>query len=622
VNLQQVAETSFVLVQADWSTEKCRRLIRYLEPSHVIVHSDTPQELYYLYRASEALARLSQAPAAASIGRVLDLHESGATPLLEVYDDAAAAPDWCVVHEQGRVVGFLDASSREEPLRTRGASRGGVEEVLGYPERTGRSLVAEFPGEVTKGKEAWLLVRLSATIEAGTGIAVELPIGAPIDVLVQARRGFILKGTDKGTLTVSDEETLALMFKLEAVDLGAARVNVLAFHQGQPLGKITLSSTVVEGPIDAVAGEPVALQHERQLAPVSVTVPDLSMLIEERQGNAGIEYLIRLTTRDPIYGFNLKRFGPIQLRADPMAFFGEFFAEIEDLPLDTSRDKEVAARKLAARGADLFQKAFPKDLQETLWSLRHSITSIIVQSEEPWIPWELCRLSGEEDGRVVEGEFLCEAYAITRWVPGLGFKQPLSLANLAVVVPDDSRLPFAHDERDYLLSLAGNGRRVTRIPANYLDVGTSLASGEYDGWHFTGHGAARNENPDRSVMVLEEGEEFTPQDVSGEVTNLRTGRPLVFLNACQIGRGGMSLTGIGGWAQRFVDAGAGAFVGAYWNVYDQSAFDFAQALYDRLLAGKAIGEAVKEARAIIRGVGDPTWLAYTVFADPLSQVQT
>jgi CHAT domain-containing protein len=127
-----------------------------------------------------------------------------------------------------------------------------------------------------------------------------------------------------------------------------------------------------------------------------------------------------------------------------------------------------------------------------------------------------------------------------------------------------------------------------------------------------------DDNPDRSAIYLEGQEPFTPEDLSGVATNLRQGRPLVFLNACQIGRGGMSLTGIGGWAKRFVDAGAGAFIGAYWSVYDQPAADFAKALYGNLFGGMTIGQAVRDARAQIRPAGDATWLAYTVLADPLA----
>jgi CHAT domain-containing protein len=83
----------------------------------------------------------------------------------------------------------------------------------------------------------------------------------------------------------------------------------------------------------------------------------------------------------------------------------------------------------------------------------------------------------------------------------------------------------------------------------------------------------------------------------------------------------MALTGIGGWARRFVQAGAGAFIGAYWSVYDDAAFAFAKEVYTRILDGMPIGDAVREARAKVREDGDPTWLAYTVFADPLATVE-
>ena len=83
----------------------------------------------------------------------------------------------------------------------------------------------------------------------------------------------------------------------------------------------------------------------------------------------------------------------------------------------------------------------------------------------------------------------------------------------------------------------------------------------------------------------------------------------------------MSLTNIGGWARQFLQAEAGAFIGAYWSIYDQPAYDFAQVLYSRLLSRIPIGRAVQEARTSIRSAGDPTWLAYRVFADPLATVR-
>ena len=121
-------------------------------------------------------------------------------------------------------------------------------------------------------------------------------------------------------------------------------------------------------------------------------------------------------------------------------------------------------------------------------------------------------------------------------------------------------------------------------------------------------------------MLLENREELTPEDLTGVVANLGLARPLVFLNACQIGRNALSLTDIVGWAAQFLRADAAAFIGSYWSVYDQAAHDFAQAFYSRLLAGLSIGQATQQARVTIKPLGDPTWLAYVVFADPFATI--
>ena len=202
-----------------------------------------------------------------------------------------------------------------------------------------------------------------------------------------------------------------------------------------------------------------------------------------------------------------------------------------------------------AKGASLFEKLVPEDLRRALWSLRGRITSVQVQSEEPWIPWELCKLLGDDGGTVEEGPFFCEAFELTRWLPGLPQVPLLGLRNLALVVPTDSGLAYAAPECDFLLSLAVGDRRVERIPATFLDLHSALASGAYDGWHFSGHGSYRDEpNPERSALILEGGDRLTPEDLGGRVANLGKARPLVFLNACQVGQSQMTLTGIGGWA--------------------------------------------------------------------------
>jgi CHAT domain len=213
---------------------------------------------------------------------------------------------------------------------------------------------------------------------------------------------------------------------------------------------------------------------------------------------------------------------------------------------------------------------------------------------------ELCKLCRQENGRVVEGPFLCEGFALTRWLHSIALKPSLKHKNLALVVPADAGLAFAAGERDYLLSLANGGRQARRIPATFLAVREALASGVYDGWHFSGHGGFRESDPNRSRMYLENQETLTPEDLSGRVSNLGRAKPVVFFNACQIGRSAMSLTDIGGWARQFLHAGAGAFIGAYWSIYDQPVYDFAKELYSRLFSGKPIGRVVQKAHTAIK----------------------
>ena len=92
------------------------------------------------------------------------------------------------------------------------------------------------------------------------------------------------------------------------------------------------------------------------------------------------------------------------------------------------------------------------------------------------------------------------------------------------------------------------------------------------------------------------------------------------LNACQSGREGLQLTGVGGFAQAFLTAGAGMFVGTLWSVVDKPARIFVEALYGALIDGKTLGEAATIARAESSKVEASSWLAYAVYGDPLSKL--
>jgi hypothetical protein len=618
MELAKVASTAFVLIDADWPAARVLELIERLVPSRLIVRRNGPPETYYLVKPGIAKRQLQQVEGSSRVDRSLDWAKLSPAPLADGRDDESLHEGPCVVHDEGTVIGFVEGGT---PTAFEAATRDFSAPDGGTGGGGGQSLLAEFPEKVQLDATASLLVSLVREFIPGASLAINLSQGSEIDIVVQARRGFTLEGPAEGKLVVSgEEEGMPLQFKLKATAAGTGQVRVLAFHTGRPLGMITLSPVVVES-----AGEVSASSRssEGTLAPATVRVPDLSLLILESLDQGQTVLNLRLTSADPSLGYNLKLFGPIKLQSEPYAYFQTFFGDIEKLPVQSVQDKAKVEQRLAAKGANLFEQLVPEELRGILWKLRTRITSVQVQSEEPWIPWELCKLYGKsaEGDEIEDGPFFCEAFQLTRWIPGVAQIPQLRMKKLAVVVPDDSQLRFAPLERDYVLSLKVDGRDVEPIPATFLDVQSALASGLYDGWHFSGHGSFRNEpQPDRSAMILQGGDRLTPEDLSGRVANLGRPHPLVFLNACQIGQAGMGLTGMGGWASRFLKSGAGAFLGAYWSIYDEPALNFAKTFYERLLAGDPIGKAAQSSRLAVRGSGDPTWLAYTVFADPLCTV--
>jgi CHAT domain-containing protein len=121
-------------------------------------------------------------------------------------------------------------------------------------------------------------------------------------------------------------------------------------------------------------------------------------------------------------------------------------------------------------------------------------------------------------------------------------------------------------------------------------------------------------------VLLEDGE-FGVALLPHLSAGLRSASPLVFFNACHSGRLGFTLLGLGSWGAELIRLGCGAFVGSLWPVRDESAVVFAECFYRSLANGAPIGESVRLAREEVRrrSPGDPTWLAYCCFADPLAR---
>jgi CHAT domain-containing protein len=143
--------------------------------------------------------------------------------------------------------------------------------------------------------------------------------------------------------------------------------------------------------------------------------------------------------------------------------------------------------------------------------------------------------------------------------------------------------------------------------------------------HFACHGVADSKTIREAGLLMQgkvENETYVLDLLTANVTkqfcNLEgaDNQPLVVLNACQAGRAGYKLTGIGGFAQAFLFGGAAAFIGTLWSVGDSPARTFTETLYTELLKGKDLSEATIDARKAAKGAREATWLAYVVYGHP------
>jgi CHAT domain-containing protein len=186
-------------------------------------------------------------------------------------------------------------------------------------------------------------------------------------------------------------------------------------------------------------------------------------------------------------------------------------------------------------------------------------------------------------------------------------------------------LPHAQEETSFLAAIAQQHHIHLEGPLDERDaVIDSLREGRFQLLHFATHGSFDPSAADRAELHLVDGS-LTPADLmGGDLSGLRTRRPLVFLNACHSGQVALSLTGLGGWADKFFrEARASAFVGTLWEVSDELAADFARVFYTELALGKSLGVALQTARLYIRDQepANPTWLAYALYGDPNGRVK-
>lgn len=415
------------------------------------------------------------------------------------------------------------------------------------------------------------------------------------------------------------------LFDLRATFPGSGEVWVLVRQQQVPLLTLVLKPHIVPAPTGSMSTTDL-VADQGEVVPAAVPARPLRLLriIEQRQGDKTI-YRYDLEALDLQL---LHAFASRPLEQDRDRYVRSLFRRIEDFWVSSDRDVEAFQEQLRAFGGELLDELVPVELQQILWDHRDRLGHIMVLSTEPFIPWELVHLKDPATRKLpAETRFLGQM-GLVRWQWGSWPPDELFIR------PGRARfvIPSYPDPRHQLVDTLAERRfleqrlAATAVPPHQREVLQLLRDPKsFDLLHFAGHGLATANDIGDAQVLLEgrvEAGHYMPEPLRASLVAqnfevpAQGSRPVVVLNACQVGRLGYQLASIGGFAAAFVGGGAGAFVSSLWSVGDTPARTFLQAFYEALVAGARMAEAVTLARTAARRSGDATWLAYTVYGHP------
>ncbi|MEG4960242.1 MULTISPECIES: CHAT domain-containing protein [unclassified Microcoleus] len=443
---------------------------------------------------------------------------------------------------------------------------------------------------------------------------LELP---EIKVVVSAQN-FDLEGSNSQLMQVERDDNSQVLFNLIPRQLGEQEIRVYFWKDSRLISTARRNILVTQQPVTAIVPQPDNPPFvELPLVSTLVPPPDLDLLIELDRDGKTLRF--RLGSTD----HNHTEFGEVTLQGSPlqkMQVVHEEMNRMANTVPTTQEGCELAERRLTAMGNELWDELISDSLKQEYWCFKSRVKSLLITSDEPWIPWEMIKPFRNNDQGAVEQEpFWCEQFAISRWLSAGGTADEIIMGKARPIVPTLTNLPFAQKELSFIEQLSTLCPGITPLTAfgTRLQVLDCFTNEEFSILHFACHGRFNATLPNDSAIILSDGE-LRPSDIRVQFKGRRP-RPLIFMNACHGARKEFSFTGLGGWAEMLVNARVGGFIGAMWEVSDELALQFAKTFYTQFLKeNKSIAESFRLAREEIRKVApyNSTWLAYSLYADP------
>ena len=480
-----------------------------------------------------------------------------------------------------------------------------------------------FPSSVVRSQFYTLQVQIlvAQRAEQQLPIKVELPRAgekaAKVEIYVHAP-DFDAREPLHGVIPVPPEaDSTPLKFHLAAKTTGDHKIQVDFVQYGRYIGTVSLTIRAVDAGTK-IAGEP-AKQVGSPVIGQTGMPPDLMILITHQMLSTSMHQLkFVLHSSIPELKLYYRDAGTSLLFDSPDEWIDYNIQQV----LQSAQQQNMVERRLRRMGNTLWDQLIPEEFKNIYWQIKDRLHTILIVSDEPWIPWEMVRPYRKTDTNIEEDDFICQSYALSRWIRG---NPPMPLITL-----DESRvvgvggtegsdmpaLPKVKDEVASVQSILNRaGVHTVSLSPRREELFQTFSHGGFHHLHIASHGRSTPQGGDLAYIALEDGE-IAAIDLSGPALAFGNSHPLVFMNACETAQRGLSLTHLGGWAERFAEAGCAAFIGTLWAVEDNAAQDFARVFYEEICRGATLGDACSLARSKIRSETSASWLAYSLYSDP------
>lgn len=469
------------------------------------------------------------------------------------------------------------------------------------PRRRPRYLSASYPDTVQPGRRFSL--EAAVVLSRGAGRAEQLLRnfevglrGKRLLLTIYAPRLTVHGDHQRSVLVPAEGNSDPVRFDLEGGTTGVHQIRLRAWDGGSCVGELQAEVTISDH-APGGTGRTLAREMEAEAAPGEITLEVISEVI-----NGQNRYSFQL--QDPV---TAPAPALLPLRQDPAADLEALILRMDALAEDPGKyTRGQIYRALCKEGRQLWQDLVPPAVQQQFWQCRHRIGQLTIIADDDAFPWELLY----PWDNVNDAGFLVEQFPVTRRVHGFP-RRRLLRRRPARFVLRGSTLPRAEGEVNALKQLFQSPEPTISTLQELQEL---IDDGAFGVLHFACHGSfTRSDRGPQIELDLP----FMPRELVDAGMTWQS--PLVFLNACRSAGPRQRCTGLDSFAERFIRANAGAFIGSLWEVRDSTAAKFAQELYQNLLSGQPLGHAITDLRKKAKD-GDPTWLAYAVYGDPQARL--